>query len=61
MKVKKAEKRENFYDESNIGGACMGGKFMTKKEEQETSIFIAKYKAGKIKVPTKKHLQKTIS
>jgi hypothetical protein len=42
MKIRKAEKREIFYDESNIGGACMSGKFMTKKEEQETSVFIAK-------------------
>jgi hypothetical protein len=61
MKMRKAEKREIFYDESNIGGACMGGKFMTKKEEQETSVFIAKYKAGKLVRQSKKPLQKTIS
>lgn len=55
--MRKAEKREPLYDESNIGGACMGGKFMTKKEEQETAVFIAKYKAGKLAKQSKRRLQ----
>lgn len=51
--MKKAEKNEIFYDETNIGGDCMGGKFMTKKEQQEAAVFMAKYKADKrVKQPT---------
>ena len=52
------KKKEIFYDETNIGGACMNGKFMTKKEEQETAAFIAKYKTGKFAKQPKKVLQK---
>jgi hypothetical protein len=57
MRIGKTEKKETFYDESNVGGACMGGKFMTKKEEQETSVFIAKYKAGKLAIEPKRRLK----
>ncbi len=61
MRMRKAEKREIFYDESNVGGACMGGKFMTKKEEQETSVFIENYKARKLAIQSKKVSRKTSS
>ncbi len=37
------------------------GGVMTKKEEQEASVFIAKYKAGKLAMQSKRCLQKTIS
>ena len=59
--MKKAEKNEIFYDETNIGGGCMGGKFMTKKEQQETAVFITKYKADKRGNQPKSLLKKIIS
>lgn len=55
------KKEAVFYDEANIGGACMRGEFMTKKEEQETATFISKYKANKQKKQPKKMLQKTFA
>lgn len=59
--MKKVAKKVIFYDETNIGGDCMSGKFMTKKEEQETAAFISKYKADKQKKQPKKMLQKTFA
>ena len=59
--MKKAEKKVIFYDETNIGDACMSGRFMTKKEEQETAVYIAKYKTDKQVKQPKRLLKKTIS
>ncbi|MGG9963258.1 hypothetical protein [Ferruginibacter sp. SUN106] len=56
--MKKVAKKEISHDETTIGGACMSGKFMTKKEEQETAVFIEKYKADKIAKQPKRVLTK---
>ncbi|GAB2818349.1 hypothetical protein [Ferruginibacter profundus] len=56
--MKKVEKKEIALDETTIGGACMSGKFMTKKEERETAVFIEKYKADKIAKQSKRLLSK---
>jgi hypothetical protein len=42
--MKSIKTKDIFYDDSNIGGACMTGKVMNKKELKLVTDFIAKVK-----------------